>query len=98
MNESLNAPTDERAILYFVGKEKGISWGVVDTVGNTVDTVGNTVDTDVHSVNRERKLANFLLGAINESELSDSDSFFGNKEDLIQTLKNNLADYKTINA
>ena len=91
MNESLNAPTDERAILYFVGKEKGISWGVVDTVGNTVDT-------DVHSVNRERKLANFLLGAINESELSDSDSFFGNKEDLIQTLKNNLADYKTINA
>lgn len=91
MNESLNAPTDERAILYFAGKEKGISWGVVDTVGNTVDT-------DVHSVNRERKLANFLLGAINESELSDSDSFFGNKEDLIQTLKNNLADYKTINA
>ena len=44
-------------------------------------------DTKVEWVNRERKLANYLLGFITEDEITDEDSTTGDRNDIIRVLQ-----------
>lgn len=88
LNEMLGVCTDDWASLYFVGIQNGKPW-------EYADSAGNAANPSVKSVNRSRKLANYLLGYIGDDDLEDSDSYFGSKKDLIRTLKRCLENYSS---
>lgn len=52
-----------------------------------INSIGNISDTKVEWVNRERKLANYLLGFITEDEITDADSTTGDRNDIIRVLQ-----------
>ena len=79
LNKTFGDCTDDRLSLYFVGKINGKPW-------NYVESIGNVSDTSVEWVNRERKLANYLLGFISEHEITDADSTTGDRADIIRVL------------
>lgn len=88
INSTFGNCNDSRAALYFVGKKLNIKW-------LPVDSIENIADTTVEIVNRERRLVNYMLGKSDESEILDSDSFYGTKQDLINTLHQCLEDFET---
>lgn len=88
INSTFGNCNDSRAALYFVGKKLNIKW-------LPVDSIENITDTTVEIVNRERRLVNYMLGKSDESEILDSDSFYGTKQGLINTLHQCLKDFET---
>lgn len=86
LNEELGTCTNDWGSLYFIGKKNGKPW-------EYVKSVGNAVDINVDYLNRDYKIANYLLGYLNDDDLNDSDSFYGTKKDLISTLKRCLEKY-----
>ena len=60
-----------------------------------LDTIGEIIDTKLEYVNRERKLANYLLGYLTEDDITDNDSTTGDKKVLMKVLertKDKIAD------
>lgn len=80
MNETFGDCTDDRVSLYLIGKENKTPW-------TFTNSIGNISDTNVEWVNRERKLANYLLGFITEDEITNADSTTGNRNDIIRVLQ-----------
>jgi hypothetical protein len=84
LNETFGDCTDDRVSLYLIGKENKTPW-------TFTNSIGNISDTKVEWVNRERKLANYLLGFITEDEITNTDSTTGDRNDIIRVLQHTEA-------
>lgn len=89
LNETFGECTDDRVSLYLIGKGNKAPW-------TFTNSIGNISDTRVEWVNRERKLANYLLGFITEDEITDADSTTSDKNDIIRVLQHTKALISTL--
>lgn len=79
LNSQFGDCTDDRISLYLIAKKNNRPL-------DFINSVGNVIDTKIEWVNRERKLANYLAGFLDESEILDTDSTTHSKDDLLRAL------------
>src|SRR5574344_106058 len=79
LNETFGHCTDDMIALYFAGKRFGKKLDYVDSIGDVVDAT-------LSGTNREIKLANYLLGYLNDDDIVDSDSYTMDRNDILDVL------------